>query len=170
MTVPRISVAQGVADLAGVRDMAERYLRWDLAELEKVSGMVLDPEDYLANTFDDIESYFPPSGRILLARDPDGGLLGMAFLKPIGPDACEIKRMYVEPAARGLGLGRALLNGLIEAAAAIGYREAWLDSAVYMPAAHALYRSVGFEPAEYYPEGENDPVLAPYLVYMRRAL
>ena len=42
-----------------------------------------------------------------------------------------------------------------------------LDTGIYDTAAQALYRNLGFREIEYYPEGENDPKLQPYLVYMQ---
>jgi len=168
---PTIAFAKSRDDLVGVSEMMRRYLDWDLAEFERLSGIRLDVGTYLANTFDRIEDHLPPDGRLAMARDQDGALLGMALLKPLGPASCEIKRMFVDPAARGGGLGRQLLAALLAEARAIGYREAFLDSAPYMAAAHRLYRAFGFEPAETYPGGENDdPALARHLVFMRLAL
>jgi GNAT superfamily N-acetyltransferase len=93
------------------------------------------------------------------------------LLKPLRPEACEIKRLYVDPAARGEGLGRRLLAALIGEARDIGYREAFLDSAPYMAAAHRLYGEFGFAETKTYPGGENDdPQLTRHLIFMRRAL
>ena len=74
--------------------------------------------------------------------------------------------MYVRPDQRGKGLGKALLKRLINEAKDIGYRKILLDSASYMNAAHALYRSMGFTDVEYYSEGETDEALKKFLVYM----
>ena len=72
-------------------------------------------------------------------------LAGVACLRELTPDTGEIKRMYVRPAFRRWGLGRALVNQLIEEATAIGYQRIHLDSARFMQEAHLLYRTLGFQ-------------------------
>jgi GNAT superfamily N-acetyltransferase len=96
--------------------------------------------------------YAPPAGELLLARGHDGVPLGCVGLRPIPPDGCcEMKRLYVAPAARGLGLGRALVEAVIGEAARIGYGEMRLDTLPTMTEAITLYRAAGFSPiAPYY--------------------
>ena len=62
--------------------------------------------------------------------------------------------MYVAPAWRGRGVGRALLETLIEHARTIGYQRLRLGTLADMTQAQALYESLGFVPIERYREDE----------------
>ena len=91
--------------------------------------------------------YAPPAGELLLARDGAGAPLGCVGLRPIRPDGCcEMKRLYVSPQGRGLGLGKALMQAVIAEGSRIGYREMRLDTLPDMIAAIAMYRAGGFVP------------------------
>ena len=97
-------------------------------------------------------AYAAPAGVLLLARDRSGAAIGCVALRPLAePGCCEMKRLFVAPAARGLGLGRALMGAILGEAARLGYRAVWLDTLPTMTAAIAMYRAAGFEPiAPYY--------------------
>ncbi len=110
--------------------------------------------------------YASPRGTLLLARNADGAALGCVALRPMDETGrCEMKRLYVSPAGRGLGLGRRLVDALIEAARDMGYREMWLDTLPDMAAAQRLYRAMGFEPVDPYYE---TPVAG--TVFLKRVL
>jgi GNAT superfamily N-acetyltransferase len=91
--------------------------------------------------------YAPPDGALLLARDRDGRAIGCVGLRPIAPDrCCEMKRLYVTPEGRGLGIGQALIDAVILQAKRIGYRQMRLDTLPSMAGAIQLYRKSGFTP------------------------
>ena len=93
--------------------------------------------------------YGPPGGRILLAV-ADGAAAGCVGLRPLEDDCCELKRLYVRPAFRGTGIGRALALAAIDAARALGYGRIRIDTLPQMGAARKLYASLGFREIEPY--------------------
>ena len=91
--------------------------------------------------------YGPPLGAGLLARAADGGgALGFVGVRLFAEGDAELKRMYVDPSARGRQLGRALAVGAVHAARQLGYRRLLLDTVASMATAIAVYESLGFAP------------------------
>jgi GNAT superfamily N-acetyltransferase len=90
----------------------------------------------------------PPDGLFLVGFDSAGRPVCGGGVKRLSVEACEIKRMYVVPEARGRGVGRELLSGLEEAARELGYRVARLDTGPRQPKAERMYRLAGYRPIE----------------------
>ena len=109
--------------------------------------------------------YAAPAGALLLARDGADEAIGCVGLRSLGDGVCEMKRLFVAPEGRGLGLGRALMNAVAEEARRLGYREMRLDTLPTMAAAQSLYRQAGFEPVPPYYDTPVDGT-----VFMRLAL
>jgi ribosomal protein S18 acetylase RimI-like enzyme len=89
----------------------------------------------------------PPQGAWLVGwRSTERGDEAVACggVRLLSPDVCEIKRMYVDPSARGAGLARRLLGELEEAGVALGARAARLDTGRDMEPAIGLYRATGY--------------------------
>ena len=93
--------------------------------------------------------YGPPRGRLLLA-DYNGEAAGCVAPRPLDNDICEMKRLYVRPGFRFLGLGRKLCLAVIDAARDLGYVRMRLDTLASMTGALALYRALGFQPTQPY--------------------
>jgi GNAT superfamily N-acetyltransferase len=138
-----IAPARSAADLAAATRLFDEY----------ASSLPVDLsyQDFAAELAGLPGKYAPPAGDLLLARDGQGEPLGCVALRPIAPaGCCEMKRLYVTPRGRGLGLGMALVETVLTLAARIGYREMRLDSLPGMVEAVALYRKAGFVPIEPY--------------------
>ena len=92
--------------------------------------------------------YAEPRGALLLAQ-VNGEIAGCCALRPLDgcdySNAAEMKRLYVCPAFRGLGLGRQLAEAILDAARHAGYACVLLDTLDDMEAARALYEDLGFE-------------------------
>jgi len=94
-------------------------------------------------------AYAPPRGRLLLAGEP-GDAFGCIALRPLDEGVGEVKRLYVQPRARGHGWGRRLVEAVVDEARAIGYLELKLDTLERMVEARALYADAGFRPCPAY--------------------
>lgn len=92
--------------------------------------------------------YAPPRGALRMAVI-DGEIAGCCALRPLDtadyPNAAEMKRLFVRPAFRGMGLGRRLAEATLDAARQGGYGCVLLDTLSDMEAARALYEHLGFE-------------------------
>ena len=133
-----ISLARGDDDLTRVRALFQAYaaaIDFDLAY-----------QGFEAELADLPGRYAPPAGAVLLARDDGGQVVGGVGVRPHPiAGACELKRLYVIPAGRGSGAGRALALAALSFAATAGYRQMRLDTLPKMGAAIAHYRALGFE-------------------------
>jgi GNAT superfamily N-acetyltransferase len=93
--------------------------------------------------------------------------VGVGGLKRLSDSVGEIKRMFVRPTARGLGVGRAIIEQLVADARELGFETICLESASFMHPAHAMYRSVGFVPSDAYAGRELEGVAHDVSVFMR---
>ena len=91
-----------------------------------------------------------------------GAIIGMGAFRQIREKTGEVKRMYIRPAYRGKGYGKALLQQLLKKAKEFGYHSVYLDTGPFMTAAHRVYRSLGFVDCNEYPESEAQ-ILPPQL-------
>ena len=104
-----------------------------------------------------VEELMAPLGVFLVARQ-DGHPVGGVGLRPISDPALrigEVKRLWVRPDLRRLGLGLSLMGRIEERARQLGYRQLYLESGYAQPEALALYRSNGWTSVEEYPPGAH---------------
>ncbi len=127
-------------DLAEVTSIFREYVASPKANL--------DFQDYEREFAQLPGKYAEPDGCILLAVAKGGVVVGCAALRRVDDDGtCELKRVYVRPAARGMDLGRQLVEKMLQLAREAGYTRMCLDVLPEFVAAKKLYASLGFVPA-----------------------
>jgi putative acetyltransferase len=139
--------AQESEDIQSARELFREYKAW--------LGIGLCFQNFEAEVANLPGDYRPPTGRLLLATK-DEEIAGCIALRKLSDDSCEMKRLFLRPKFRGQGLGRTLVERIVDEARSIGYRRMRLDTLPgRMDTAIALYRSLGFrEIPPYY----NNPV------------
>ena len=105
--------------------------------------MTFDPPGFDSDLLDVPRHYAEPGWFSVLTDE--GRVVGTVAAVHKGSGACEIKRLYLLPALRGRGHGRALLEHALARAKAAGYREAIAWSDVRLETAHAVYDHLGFD-------------------------
>ena len=118
---------------------ASELLAAMVAEMNELYGDIEFPGMPSATPAD----FAPPQGAFLVGYHEDEPVCA-GGLKPIAPDAAEIKRMYVVPGARRRGVARALLRALEGAARERGYAFVRLDTGPLQRGAMALYADEGY--------------------------
>jgi DNA-binding MarR family transcriptional regulator/GNAT superfamily N-acetyltransferase len=153
--------------LAGALATAERLLRVATLRFERVDPRVPLARDALARYFSELDVRFRsgfdaalgatdrgagmrrPHGAFVLVLD-DHVAVGCGGVQPLDEATAEIKRMWVDPAWRGVGLGRRLLAHLEDIAAHLGHRRVVLDTNETLHEAIAMYEQAGFVPIDRY--------------------
>lgn len=108
--------------------------------------------------------YGPPRGRLLVIQEDDRSL-ACGGLRDLGDNVCELKRIYVEPNARGRGLGKLMSERLMEEGRLLGYDTVRLDTLKRLETAIQLYEKLGFRRIPAY---NHNP--EPDVAYFERAL
>jgi GNAT superfamily N-acetyltransferase len=154
----RLAKVRRPQDIAEAAVLFREYADW--------LGIDLSFQGFEAELASLPEKYAPPAGELMLACAPGGEALGCVALRALeGSAVCEMKRLYVRPAARGRGIGVALVEAIIGCAEELGYAEMKLDTLAGMQEAFALYKRFGFsEITAYY----HNPM--PGTVYLGKRL
>jgi len=166
-----LSVLQ--ADVPGqqstVRELFSEYLHWLCPRILQEYGAISDADSVLARDMGKLRIFLPPLGMLLLAQVEEG-VAGCACARTLQPGTAELKRMWVRPAFRRRGIGRALVQEVVRRAREQGFSILKLDSAGFMTDAHALYRSVGFLDTAPYEGSEIPPQSQKHSVFMQLQL
>lgn len=134
------AIARDIAEVARLFAAYERHIGVDLSYQGFADEVASLPGKYA-----------PPSGQLLIARDRAGHAIGCVALRAMhDARSCEMKRLFVAPEGRGLGLGRALAEAILAEGARLGYAELRLDTLPSMQDAIGLYRKLGFVAIEPY--------------------
>jgi GNAT superfamily N-acetyltransferase len=137
---PRIEPAAAPSDIAAARVLLREYAVF--------LGVDLSFQDFEKEIAGLPGKYLPPSGALFLAwvSTGTGGAepAGCVALRKLSPGVCEMKRLFVRPEHRGLGIGRMLAVRVIEEAQMLGYKTMRLDTLQRLSNAVALYRGLGF--------------------------
>jgi GNAT superfamily N-acetyltransferase len=161
-----LRLIQAADELRPVLLLAAEYAEWARERVLADYGINLEFESE-RDLFLDLDGLREPRARLYVA-EISGEPVGMGGLRPLAADEAEIKRMFVRPSSRGLGIGRAILQRLIDDARTLGYTTIHLDSAPFVHEAHALYRRFGFMPSSPHQgwEFESVPAMHEIAVFM----
>ncbi|MEM8728856.1 MAG: GNAT family N-acetyltransferase [Pseudomonadota bacterium] len=165
MTI-NLSFVSEVADTAELRALMVDFFKGIVELFEAAGGAGLSAQDLADGAIAHLDEILPPNGRLAMAHDASGRLIGCGAFRVIRPDAVEMKRMFVKPEAQGQGLGRRLFEMRIAEAKAMGCRAIYADTAKGNTRMLNMYERFGFQYISRYPENANPPELDPYLVYL----
>ena len=150
-----IRQAETKQDLQHARELLSEYWHWMALRLAEEYNLDLDVEVWVEKTLTEMSSQ--PGSHLVLAYE-GSETTGMGCLRKIGDEMGEIIRLYVRPAFRRKGIGREILERLIQEARSMGYTKIRLGTNTrFMKPALSLYRSYGFREIAVYPESEIPP-------------
>ncbi|MGB5864472.1 MAG: GNAT family N-acetyltransferase [Sulfitobacter sp.] len=140
-----VQPATTAADLDAVRALCWDYRAYlmDLSDVDAEIMRTFYPEPVYARIMHTLpQMHARPHGIILLAKDGDTQL-GCTMTHRIDAQTAEIKRLFVAPDGRGMGVARKLMHALMSQARADGFQRVVLDTSVNLQAARRLYTSLG---------------------------
>ena len=141
--------AQSGEALEHVITLSQEYVSWMISEI-KTHYPDLDINEFTSeHTYDNIRKKFPgehvpPHGCLLIAMNDDQ-VCGCIALGRLSESVGEVRTLFVRPTCRGMGVGKQLVETILENARQFGYQQVRLDTLGFMHSALNLYRSFGFE-------------------------
>jgi ribosomal protein S18 acetylase RimI-like enzyme len=110
------------------------------------------------------QKYEPPEGEFIIAKDSDA-VIGCVAIKKLENRICEMKRLFVKDEYKSMGIGKKLVERIIEESKIKNYKKMRLDTLQTMEAALNLYYKNGFYEIEGYYHNPNEGV-----VYLEKLL
>jgi putative acetyltransferase len=155
-TWPRLRFANN-RDCDNIASLVDSILReYDLK---------LDPASTDADIKDIESSYFGRGGTFIVLEAENGSIIGTYGLYPVDKHTSELRKMYLQKAHRGKGLGKLLLEDALSKARQLGFERMVLETAAVLKEAIALYKSYGF--VQYNPERMSSRCDQAYLLELR---
>jgi putative acetyltransferase len=108
-------------------------------------GLQADPETTDADLQDIEGNYIGRGGFFEVIEDKESNILGSFGIFPIDDETCELRKMYFIPSARGLGLGKYVMQLTIARATELGFKKIVLETSSKLIAANRLYTRFGFK-------------------------
>jgi putative acetyltransferase len=151
-----LRVAKTAVDVAVVRELWREY--WQSFDLP------IDFQGFGAE-LESLPGVYGVEGGVLLLSRYNNEPAGTIALRRLDPKSGEVKRLYLRRQFRGLGLGRRLLEAIVDRAAALGYQCLFADTLPSMTDALRLYERAGFGRVEAYSRSPT-----PGAIYMKLEL
>ena len=142
----QLRTARSADDIASAGELFHEYIESLSIDIEHQGW-----QEELAN----LPGPYKGPGGVILIASVNGSDVGCVALRRLEDGVCEMKRLYVRPDARGRGIGRLMVERIIQAGQAFGYETMKLDTSEDMGEARALYESFGFTECEKY---NDDPL------------
>lgn len=169
------TLANPVIHRDALLDLNLEYMAWVAEGIEQSFGLTsksllgMELAEYVPRVIDKVCGEPPPRGAFYVVH-VDGALAAMGGLRRLGQGECEVKRIYVRPAFRGLQLGQSILQRVLDDAQAFGYLRVCLDSAPFMQSAQRIYSDAGFVDCKPYAGVEVPAVLHAGWRFMARGV
>jgi carbonic anhydrase len=164
------------ADAALLIDLNTEYLEFVFSGVTARFPVTLaeifpggDIRAYLPGVLPRIIGNGPPESQFYVLEQ-QGQPIGMGGIRRVRGDIAEMKRVYIRDVAKGQGLGRALVERLMDDARGFGYRTMFLDTAPTLTTAIALYERLGFSRIPPYPGVEVPEIMHAHWVFMAKDL
>jgi ribosomal protein S18 acetylase RimI-like enzyme len=156
-------------------ELSEEYFDWMASELHKnydidvPSLLGISLRDYIESNVDEFITSLSSDGVLYLLREKEE-IIGMGALRKLKEGRGDVKRMYIKPKYRGKGLGREMLQFLLNKCKEYGFSEIRLETGAFMKTAQGLYRSMGFRERKAYPETEVPQQLQHFWIFMEKRI